>query len=69
MYLAAERNYFDVAELLIRSGADVDSEDNVSTVFIPIYCCDASLTTPNYSTYERLYVPLFSILRDIYVFK
>ena len=63
MHLAAERNYFDVAELLIRSGANVDSEDNVSTVFIPTY-----LTTNHYAALSAC-MCLYSILRDMIVLK
>ena len=37
MYRAAEKNSFDVAELLIRSGANVNIEGNVSSALIMTY--------------------------------
>ena len=38
LHLAVSRDYYDCAQLLIQSGADVDIMDNVSHLMFILYC-------------------------------
>ena len=41
LHCAVSRGHYDCAQLLIQAGADVDIQDNVSTLYVhTVYHCD-----------------------------